>query len=239
MGLILQVFSRECHSFCIGTTVLFELELNTETITGTFLDGTTITGVDNTDETLVAKGTIKTILNDIAITNDGHLYTTSSSVKWRWWIWSALIEEVGSGGIEDIIVVNGEFKLYCGDTLTFNYTNSDGAGAEAIVAVVNGGIAGETGTSADHIILEDGTQAGDPYQGNKIVQEAGTSATKDITDIRVTRSGHGMNSLPTATVSSSTGSSAVVRAYGSQIGRIKKFQILDQGISFSGTSRLY
>jgi len=225
-------------SFAIGTTVLFELELNTETITGTFLDGATITGVDNTDETLVAKGTIKTILNDIAITNDGHLYTTSSSVTISGGGGSgatALIEEVGSGGIEEIIVVNGGSNYAVGDTLTFNYTNSDGAGAEAIVAVVNGGIAGETGTSADHIILEDGTQAGDPYQGNKIVQEAGTSATKDITDIRVTRSGHGMSSLPTATVSSSTGSSAVVRAYGSQIGRIKKFQILDQGISFSGT----
>ena len=96
-------------SFAIGTTVLFELELNTETITGTFLDGATITGVDNTDETLVAKGTIKTILNDITITNDGHLYTTDSSVTISGGGGSgatALIEEVGSSGIEDIIVVN-------------------------------------------------------------------------------------------------------------------------------------
>ena len=225
-------------SFAIGSTVLFELELNTETIKGTFLDGEVITGVDNTDNTLVAKGTIKTILNDISITNDGHLYTTASSVSLSGGGGSgatAFIEEIGSGGVEEIIVVDGGSNYAVGDTLTFNFTNSDGAGAEAVVAVVNGGIAGETGTSADHIILEDGTQAGDPYTGNKIVQEAGTSATKDITDIRVTRSGHGMISLPTATVSSTSGADAVVRTYGSQIGRIKKFSILDQGINFTGT----
>ena len=224
--------------FNIGSTFLFELELNSETIEGTFLNGATITGVDNTDETLIAKGVIKTILNDIAITNDGHLYTTDSTVTISGGGGSgasALIEEVGSGGLEDIIVVNGGSNYAVGDTVTFNYTNSGGASAEAVVAVVNGGFAGETGTSADHIVLEDGTQSGDPYQGDKLVQEAGTSATNDITDIRVTRSGEGMTSLPTATVSSSSGSSAVIKTYGSQIGRIKKFKILDQGISFTGT----
>ena len=225
-------------AFGIGSTFVFELELNSETIEGTFLNGATITGVDNSDETLVAKGTIKTILNNLSVANDGHLYTTDSSVTISGGGGSgatALIEEVGLGGIDEIIVVNGGSNYAVGDTVTFNYTNSGGASAEAVVAVVNGGFAGETGTSADHIVLEDGTQAGDPYQGDKLVQEAGTSATKDITDVRVTRSGQGMSSLPTATVSSSSGSNAVIKTYGGEIGRIKKFQILDQGISFTGT----
>ena len=42
-----------------------------------------------------------------------------------------------------------------------------------------------------------------------------------------------MSSLPTATVTSDSGSGAVIKTYGSQIGRIKKFQILDQGISYT------
>ena len=38
--------------------------------------------------------------------------------------------------------------------------------------------------STDHIVLEDETQRGDPYTGNKIVQESG-SGNEDITDIRI------------------------------------------------------
>jgi hypothetical protein len=223
-------------AFGIGGIFLYELELNAETIIGTFLENATISGVDNIDETQVAKGTIKKILENVNVVNDGHLYTTDSPVTLSGGSGSgatALIEEIGLGGLDEIIVSNGGANYAVGDTITFNYTNSGGASAEAVVAVVNGGFAGETGTSADHIVLEDGTQAGDPYQGDKIVQEAGTSATKDITDIRITRSGEGMGSLPTATVTSDSGSGAVIKTYGSQIGRIKKFQILDQGISYS------
>ena len=223
-------------AFGIGGIFLYELELNAETITGTFLENATISGIDNIDETQVAKGTIKKILENVNIVNDGHLYTTDSPVTLSGGSGSgatALIEEVGLGGLDEIIVSNGGSNYVVGDTINFNYTNSGGASAEAVVAVVNGGFAGETGTSADHIVLEDGTQAGDPYQGDKIVQEAGTSATKDITDIRITRSGEGMSSLPTATVTSDSGSGAVIKTYGSQIGRIKKFQILDQGISYT------
>ena len=228
-------------AFNIGGVFLYELELNTETITGTFLENATIVGVDNIDETQVAKGTIKKILENVNIANDGHLYTTDSSVTLSGGGGSgatALIEEVGLGGLDEIIVSNGGANYAIGDPITFNYTNSDGASAEAVVAVVNGGFnlnEGSTSTTEteSHIVLEDGTQAGDPYDGNKMVQETGTSATQDITDIRLTRAGFGMSSLPTATVTSDSGSGAVIKTYGSQIGRIKKFKILDQGISYT------
>ena len=228
-------------AFGIGGTFLYELELNAETISGTFLENATITGVDNIDETRVAKGTIKKILENVNIVNDGHLYTIDSPVTLSGGSGSgatALIEEVGLGGLDEIIVSNGGANYAVGDTISFTYTNSGGASAEAVVAVVNGGFnlnEGSTSTTEteSHIVLEDGTQSGDPYDGNKMVQESGTSATKDITDIRLTRSGEGMSSLPTATVTSDSGSGAVIKTYGSQIGRIKKFKILDQGISYT------
>ena len=228
-------------SFGIGGVFLYELELNAETISGTFLENATITGVDNIDETRVAKGTIKKILENVNIVNDGHLYTTDSPVTLSGGSGSgatALIEEVGLGGLDEIIVSNGGSNYAVGDTISFTYTNSGGASAEAVVAVVNGGFNLNEGSTAtteteSHIVLEDGTQSGDPYDGNKMVQESGTSATQDITDIRITRSGEGMSSLPTATVTSDSGSGAVIKTYGSQIGRIKKFKILDQGISYT------
>ena len=230
-------------AFGIGAVFLYELELNTETIVGTFLDEATIVGVDNTDQTQVAKGTIKEILESVEVVNDGHLYTTDSTVTLSGGGGAgatALIEEVGLGGLDEIIVSNGGANYVVGDKLTFNYTTSGGASAEAIVALVNGGFnlnEGSTSTTEteSHIVLEDGTQAGDPYSGNKMVQEDATTGTGAITDIRVTRSGQGMKSLPTATVTSDSGSGAVVKTYGKEIGRIKKFQILDQGINYSSS----
>ena len=225
-------------AFSVGATFVYELELNPETITGTFLHGATVTAIDNTDNTLVAKGTVNTIIDKLAVVNDGALYnvddlvTISHSADGTGA--SALIEEVGRGGVEEIFIENGGSNYVVGDSVNFTYTSSDGASAEAFVAVVNGGFAGETGTSADHIVLEDGTQAGDPYEGDKIVQEDATTGTGEITDIRVTRSGEGMLSLPTATVTSSSGSNAVIKAYGGEIGKIQKYKILDQGIKFNG-----
>ena len=72
-----------------------------------FLENATIVGVDNIDETQVAKGTIKKILENVNIANDGHLYTTDSSVTLSGGGGSgatALIEEVGLGGLDEIIV---------------------------------------------------------------------------------------------------------------------------------------
>ena len=52
----------------------------------------------------------------------------------------------------------------------------------------------------DHLVLEDETQRGDPFTGNKIVQKSG-SGSGDITDIRIINGGNNFRSLPTATVS--------------------------------------
>ena len=54
--------------------------------------------------------------------------------------------------------------------------------------------------ATDHIILEDKTQLGNAYDGNKLVQENSTGSG-DITDIRMIASGSGYTTLPTATIS--------------------------------------
>ncbi len=52
----------------------------------------------------------------------------------------------------------------------------------------------------DHVVLEDTTQLGSRYDGNKLVQENSTGSG-DITDIRMIASGSGYTTLPTATIS--------------------------------------
>ena len=220
-------------AFSIGSTFVYELELNSESVSGTFIHGATITVIQNNDNTLVAKGTVNTIIDKINITNDGALYNANDLLTITGSGGQGVVNEIGTGGVDQVFVENGGSNYAVGDTINFNYTNSDGQSAEAVVSVVNGGFAGETGTSADHIVLEDGTQSGDPYFGDKIVQETATTNTGEITDIRVNNSGFGMKSLPTATVTSSSGSSAVIKVYGGEIGRVQNFTIIDPGINYT------
>ena len=56
------------------------------------------------------------------------------------------------------------------------------------VRVVNGGIGNEDG-SGDNVVLEEETESGDIYSGNKIVQESAGSG--DITDLFLSNGGNG------------------------------------------------
>ena len=231
--------------FILSGTDVFELELDKNSIDGTFVNNENIIGIDNTDSTLTAKGNIKTIIGGFTITNDGSLYNVNDTITISGGGGTdaaARVEAVGTGPLTDIIISAGGTGYAVGDSVSFSTTNSGGNTPEAVVSVVNGGFAPETGSVSaysmatdDHIVLEDNTQFLDHYAGNKIVQEAGTSATKDITDIRIVRTGTGYSKPPTGTVTSSGGSGASVIAYGDEIGRIIETRLIDPGVNYTGT----
>ena len=104
------------------------------------------------------------------------------------------IDNIGSGKIDEILIDDAGTGYAIGDELTFTNTGTNGGSVSARVSVVNGGITPEENTSGttstDHIVLEDETQRGDVYTGNKIVQESGTGSG-DITDIRIVNGGSG------------------------------------------------
>tara|TARA_Y100001937_G_scaffold60974_1_gene83367 strand:+ start:3763 stop:6423 length:2661 start_codon:yes stop_codon:yes gene_type:complete len=231
--------------FILSGTDVFELELDKNSIDGTFVNNENIIGIDSTDSTLTAKGIIKTIIGGFTITNDGSLYNVNDTITISGGGGTdaaARVEAVGTGPLTDIIISAGGTGYAVGDSVSFSTTNSGGNTPEAVVSVVNGGFAPETGSVSaysmatdDHIVLEDNTQFLDHYAGNKIVQEAGTSATKDITDIRIVRTGTGYSKPPTGTVTSSGGSGASVIAYGDEIGRIIETRLIDPGVNYTGT----
>jgi hypothetical protein len=123
-----------------------------------------------------------------------------------------------------------------GDDLVFTNTNTGGGAATAKVSVVNGGFTDEESTSSinDHIVLEDETVRGDSYTGNKLVQESGTGVG-DITDIRIINAGSNYLSLPTVTITSTGGSGAVIRVYGSDIGRVQSLKIVEPGKGYENS----
>jgi hypothetical protein len=73
-----------------------------------------------------------------------------------------------------------------------------------------------------------GTQ-NDTYFGNKIVQESGTDVG-NITDIFLYNEGSGYTSLPTVAITSS-GTGAILKAFGSKIGRVLDLNLVELGIN--------
>src|SRR6056300_1525240 len=219
------------RKFVLGSKEISEFIVNIDTISGTFTIGEEIRGTQTDADDYFIKANITGIPGTKTVTNDGNLYTTADllTINGGGVGASITINDLGSGGITEILVDDGGSGYEVGDLLDFTNTGTQGVNASGFVSVVGGGFrqeAGTTGTDGeDHIVLEDQTTSGDQYTGNKIVQETETGPSlgdveNDITDIYLTNNGSGYISLPTVTVTSSTGTGANVLAYGTEIGRV-------------------
>ena len=236
------------RKFILGNQEISEFIINNSTFVGTFTIGEEIIGTASDLDDYFIKADITGIPGTKTITNDGSLYTQADQITITGGGAGAslTINDVGTGGISEIIVDDGGSGYVTGDVLNFTNTGTQGVNAAGFVAVVGGGFRQETGTTGtdgeDHIVLEDATTRGDQYTGDKIVQEIETGPSLgdvegDITDIYLTNNGSGYLTLPIVTVTSSTGSGANVLAYGDEIGRVigLKTNELGEGYEVSPT----
>tara|TARA_R110001592_G_scaffold83550_4_gene247385 strand:- start:843 stop:3422 length:2580 start_codon:yes stop_codon:yes gene_type:complete len=219
--------------FQIGVNTVTEFILNEDTITGTFSVSEVIRGTTSDDDDYFIKATVTGIPKTVTITNDGSLYTVGDVVSLTGGGEGALVnvEGIGRGSLQNFFVDSGGTGYEIGDDIVFNDTDTGGGSARAKVSVVNGGFTPESGVETDsesHIVLEDETVRGDPYTGNKIVQESG-SGSNDITDIRIIDSGSNYQSLPIVTVDDTNGSNASIFTYGDEIGKVQLLNIVESG----------
>ena len=170
-----------------GETTVYQLVLNVASVSGTFIAGAEVSGIDSTDADVSITGTVQPILVGATVTNGSANYTTNDTVT----ITSSSgqnaiisIVDVGSGEIGQIVIDNPGTGYTVGDPLFFDNTNTEGAGASAIVSCIDGAIAPEAGDVAeygmdtfDHIIFEEGTEVTDAYTGSQIQIETGTLAS--------------------------------------------------------------
>ena len=208
--------------FIIANKEVTEFVLNINSMTGTFNIGEEITGTASDTDDFFIKANITGIPGTKTITNDGNLYTTGDflTVSGGGVGADIAISAIGSGSVSEIVIDNAGTGYSVGDKLVFDNTGTEGVNAEGFVSVVNGGIAGEDGTGAEHILMEDETGRGDQYSGSKIVMEPATNTDlNDITDIFLINQGSGYTSLPKVTITSS-GTNANVLANGTEIGRV-------------------
>jgi hypothetical protein len=225
--------------FLIGSSIVTEFTLNQDSILGTFIVGEDIRGTANDDDDNLIKATISGIPVSKIITNDGALHSVAEQTTITGGGDGAIIQtqSIGSGAITEIIIDSPGSNYNIGDELIFTNTNTNGGGAAGFISVVNGGFTLEesNSTTEDHIIMEDATTDGDTYFGNKFIQDSGGDLGEirgDITDIFLYNGGSGYNSLPTVSVEpSSAGSSAILKTFGEEIGRILDLNLVELGIN--------
>ena len=141
-----------------GSTEIIEIILNTDTVTGTFVNGAEVTGISNVDSDITIGVTVSQALSTAVITNNGNTLTVGDEATLTGGAGAGArvqIQDISGAGVSEVIVNAVGENYEEGDTLTF----SSGT-AEAKVAVVNGGIAPETGSLDIHVELELGTITG-------------------------------------------------------------------------------
>jgi len=223
--------------FQIGDKTVTQLILNEDSIQGTFTVGEEIRGTETDNDDYFIKANVTGIPGNKNITNDGSLNSTTDTISLTAGGEGALfqVEEIGPGSITDMIIDNAGSGYNIGDRLSFTNTATNGSNAAGFVKIVNGGISGDDGTTGmstgDRIVLEDETTSGDPYDGKVLVQEKFTGL-QQITDFFLTNGGSQYTSLPTVSVTSSTGSNAVIKAFGTDVGKVVKVKTVELGRSY-------
>ena len=190
----------------------------------------TITGIanDNPDVTLTCN--IESISDDVTFVDRGRYYSVNENVpvseqKGGTGL-NAQIEQVSYGIIDDIIIESGGSGYAVGDALSV--TNpTDGSGLAGEVAVVNGGFTIEQDSLENGVI-----QLEDSSTDQLVMESATNSNTNDITKIKITNKGGGYLSLPTVSVTSTSGSSVNLFPVSSTVGRALSTKVLDHGYRY-------
>tara|TARA_Y100001980_G_C14552514_1_gene336810 strand:- start:81 stop:3221 length:3141 start_codon:yes stop_codon:yes gene_type:complete len=152
-----------------GSTEIIEIIINDDTVSGTFVNGATITGTSNADPDTIIGVVVSQSLSDTVITNDGHTLTVGDEATISGGAGSGArvqVQDLSGGGVDEVIVNAAGQNFQEGDTLTF----SSGT-AEAEVSIVGGGFAPESGSLDIHIELESGTISGSG-SGDLLLEDA-------------------------------------------------------------------
>ena len=245
-------------TFVEGTDSVTEFDLDENQITGTFTSGETISAVSNTTD-LTIKATVKSIVTSASVSTTGSLYTDGQTVNVITGstggnsLATVVVDGIGQGSVDGIVIDDAGTGFAVGDVINFNNTGTNGSGVEAKVTVVGGGIAPESGTvsaggisATDHIVLEDYTGVTDQDRGNKIVVETGTfanlsvaSEAGEITDIQITKSGSGYESLPLiSSVTTSGGTGAKLKPFSNTIGTVQGLKVTNNGLNYASAPTL-
>ena len=134
--------------------------LQISNVVGTFTDDETITATSTARDVTVSF-TIKGIVADTAVTNDGILHSDTESIAMEA-IGNAfatvVVDGIAEGSVSEVIVDDVGISYEVGDTVTFTANSADESTSDAsgFVSMIGGGILQE-GTTSDTILIESAT----------------------------------------------------------------------------------
>jgi hypothetical protein len=140
-----------------GADLIAEVNVDADSVTGTFVSGETVTTTDTTLD-LEISAVVKGIVTGGAVTSGGAYYSTADDVHVTGGAGNnaatARVESAGAGSIDEILIENGGTGYSAGEELRFTLTNTEGIGVRAKISVVGGGISLEPDTAPDAMMME-------------------------------------------------------------------------------------
>jgi hypothetical protein len=248
-----------------GSDLIAELNLDANSVEGTFTAGETVTTID-TSLDLEISATVKSMVVGATVDVGGSYYSSVDPVYLTGGdgngAATARVEATQSGSIDEIMIENGGSGYTLSDSIVFNTDNTEGKDVRAKIAVVGGSFLLERLTSPDQFITESGdsiitedsqyiTQEETVGEldfllmedGDTIVLEEETfndlgvsEEIGEITKIKMVNRGNGFTSLPTVSVSTSTGSDATLFAASTQapmVGAVNGIVITNFGLDYT------
>ena len=207
-----------------GANLIAEINLDANSVSGTFAAGELVTTTDTTLD-LEISGVVKGILIGGNVDLGGAYYETGDVTTVTGGggndAATARVESAGAGSIDEIVIENAGTGYTAGEELRFTLTNTEGTGVRAKIAVVGGGFLLEQSTSPDNIITEDG----DLIITDDDIQYISKETTVGELDHLVMEDG-GQIVIETATFGNAPGSNANER------GQITKIDMINKGNGF-------
>jgi hypothetical protein len=140
-----------------GADLIAEVNVDADSVTGTFVPGETVTTTDTTLD-LEISAVVKGIVTGGVVTSGGAYYSTADDVHVTGGAGNnaatARVESAGAGSIDEILIENGGSGYSVGEELRFNLTDTEGVDLRAKISVVGGGISLEPDTAPDAMMME-------------------------------------------------------------------------------------
>ena len=122
-----------------GANVIAEININASTLTGTFISGATITGLDNETHSLITM-TTQTLINNVTLDTKGSYYSIGQ--RFTTTAGSGLdflceVASVQTGKVSGVFIETPGSNYLKGQSVTFNNSDTGGYGASAIIEEVD------------------------------------------------------------------------------------------------------
>lgn len=122
-----------------GSSIIAEINLNSTTVTGTFIPGSTIIGLNNEDDTEIRMST-QTMITNVRLDSPGSYYSIGQEFTTTAGSGQDFLCEVATvkrGSLSGIFIETPGSNYQVGQSVTFNNTDTGGTGAIAVVEEVD------------------------------------------------------------------------------------------------------